>query len=338
MSTSSSPPNPNPKPALEGAPQRPKPHARPPPLIATLYQAALAGTKPPPATDTYKYQYSLDANTLRAESRRLLSEQPPTTQDRFICYLLNGTDALSNIGRYCERESFEEKFRLDDALMHKMYGAHEEASIFFLAMDQQAAAPAGVIRIIRHSRAGLLTLNDCHEMLGVTQQQFQAHHSVRGLDDVWDIGSVVVRKRYRSADRNLASNLLFRAMHARAGHEGIAHYVGTVDRDIRRMIQLVGFWGGTICDTGPVSHSGSDDSLFSYGHWETINANVKKRVGEVTAEVRPVVEMFARRCIDGEDMDHRLMFDISKAPTTALKKQVILASQVSPLMKIWLTR
>ncbi|KAK8065464.1 hypothetical protein PG997_012211 [Apiospora hydei] len=318
MSTSSSAPA-NAKPALEAAPERPKPHARPP-LIATLDQAALAGTKSTPTNNAYKY--SLDAKTLQEESRRLLREQPPTTKDRFICYLLNGTDALSNIGRYCERESFEEKFRLDDALMHKMYGAHEEASIFFLAMDQQDAAPVGVIRIIRNApgRAGLLTLNDCHEMLGVTIYQFQAHHGVRSLDDVWDIGSVVVRKQYRSTDRNLASNLLFRAMHARAGHEGVVHYIGTVDRDIRRMIQLVGFWGGTICDTGPVSHSGSDDSLFSYGHWATINANVKRRVGEVPAEVRPVVELFARRCIDGEDMDHRLMFDISKAPTTGLKK------------------
>ncbi|KAK8058180.1 hypothetical protein PG994_008628 [Apiospora phragmitis] len=212
-----------------------------------------------------------------------------------------------------------EKFRLDDALMRNMYGAHEEASIFFLVMDQQDAAPVGVIRIIRNSPggAGLLTLNDCREMLGTTEAQFRKHHGVRSLDNVWDIGSVVVRQRYRSADRNLASNLLFRAMHVRAGHEGVVHYIGTVDRDIRRMIQLVGFWGGTICNTGPVSHSGSDDSLFCYGHWATINTNVKRRAQEVPAALRPTVELFARRCIDGEDMDHRLMFEISKAPTGA---------------------
>ncbi|KAK6848809.1 hypothetical protein PG995_012642 [Apiospora arundinis] len=298
----------NRQPAMEGPPKSPKPNARAP-LIAALDQST-----PPPPTDS-RYTYSLDANTIRAESLRLLKEQPPTTKDRFICYLLDGTDALSNIGRYCERESFEDKFRLDDARLHKMYGAHEEASIFFLVMDQQDTAPVGVIRIIRNSpgNAGLLTLNDCHEMLGVTEAQFRKHHGVRSLDDVWDIGSVVVRQRYRSADRNLASNLLFRAMHARAAHEGVVHYIGTVDRDIRRMIQLVGFWGGTICDTGPVSHSGSDDSQFCYGHWATINTNVKKRVLEVSAELRPVVELFARRCIDGEDTDHRLMFDISKA-------------------------
>ncbi|KAK7954297.1 hypothetical protein PG996_015181 [Apiospora saccharicola] len=302
---------------MEGTPDHAKPRARPP-LIATLDQSALAGAKPPPASSSSStYKYSLDAETLRLESLRLLKGQPPTTKDRFICYLLDGADALSNIGRYCERESFEEKFRLDDALMHKMYGAHEAASIFFLVMDQQDAAPVGVIRIIRNAPggAGLLTLNDCHEMLGVTLEQFRAHHGVRSLDDVWDIGSVVVRKKYRSADRNLASNLLFRAMHVRAAHEGIAHYIGTVDRDIRRMIMRVGFWGGTICDTGPVSHSGSDDSLFSYGHWATINANVSRLAREAPAELRPVVELFARRCIDGEDMDHRLMFDISKAPT-----------------------
>lgn len=307
---------------MEGTPDHAKPSARPP-LIATLDQSALAGTtKPPPASShSSTYTYSLDAETLRSETLRLLRERPPTTKDRFICYLLDGADGLSNLGRYCERESFEEKFRLDDARMHKMYGAHEAASIFFLVLDQQDAAPVGVIRIIRNrpGGAGLLTLNDCQEMLGITQQQFQAHHGVRRLDDVWDIGSVVVRKQYQSRDQNLASNLLFRAMHARAAHEGIAHYIGTVDRDIRRMIQRVGFWGGTICDTGPVCHSGSDDSLFSYGHWATINVNVKRRASEAPAALRPAVELFARRCIDGEDMDHRLMFDISKAPTGAKK-------------------
>lgn len=308
---------------MEGTPDHAKPHAANTPPIAALDQSALAGTtnKPPPpassSSSSSTYKYSLDAETLRSESLRLLKERPPTAQDRFICYLLDGADALANIGRYCERESFEDKFRLNDALMHKMYGAHEAASIFFLVLDQQDAAPVGVIRIIRNAPggAGLLTLNDCREMLGITQQQFQDHHGVRSLDDVWDIGSVVVRKRYRSAEGNLASNLLFRAMHARAAHQGIVHYIGTVDRDIRRMIQLVGFWGGTICDTGPVSHSGSEDSLFSYGHWATINANVKRRAREAPAKLRPVVELFARRCIDGEDMDHRLMFDISKALT-----------------------
>ncbi|KAK7995896.1 hypothetical protein PG991_015363 [Apiospora marii] len=290
---------------MEGTPNNGKPSARPP-LIATLDQPAIAAHTNTP----------LDADTLRSESLRLLRERPPTTQDRLICYLLDGANPLSNLGRYCERESFEEKFQLDDARMHQMYGAHEAASLFFLVMDQQDAAPVGVIRIIRHTPggAGLLTLNDCRAMLGVTAAQFQAHHGVRRLDDVWDIGSVAVRKPYQSRDQNLASNLLFRAMHARAAHEGVAHYIGTVDRDIRRMIQRVGFWGGTICDTGPVRHSGSDDSLFSYGHWATINANVKRLAREAPAEVRPVVELFARRCIDGEDMDHRLMFDISKAP------------------------
>ncbi|KAK7934742.1 hypothetical protein PG985_000237 [Apiospora marii] len=304
---------------MEGTPNNAKPSARPP-LIATLDQPAIAGAKLPPASSN-TYKYSLDPDTLRSESLRLLRERPPTTQDRFICYLLDGADPLSNLGRYCERESFEDKFQLDDARMHQMYGAHEAASIFFLVMDQQDAAPVGVIRIIRHipDGAGLLTLNDCRAMLGVTAAQFQAHHGVRSLDDVWDIGSVAVRKPYQSRDRNLASNLLFRAMHARAAHEGIAHYIGTVDRDIRRMIQRVGFWGGTICDTGPVRHSGSDDSLFSYGHWATINTNVQRLAREAPEAVRPVVELFARRCIDGEDMDHRLMFDISKAPAGGKK-------------------
>lgn len=308
---------------MELTPSRPKQaNAKQPPptLIATLDQPKLAGSQRPLLT-TNANKYSLDAQTLQEESRRLLREQPPTTKDRFICYLLDGANPLSNIGRYCERESFEEKFQLDDARMHNMYGAYEEASIFFLVMDQQDAAPAGVIRIIRNSpgAAGLLTLNDCRAMLGVTTAQFRAHHRVRSLDDVWDIGSVVVRQRYRSAERNLASNLLFRAMHARAAHEGVRHYVGTVDRDIRRMIQLVGFWGGTICDTGPVRHSGSDDSQFCYGHWATIHANVKTRAREAPDALKPVVELFARRCIDGEDMDHRLMFDVSKAPSEARK-------------------
>jgi hypothetical protein len=257
---------------------------------------------------SFRPKYTLTPDELTTLTKRLLASQPTPAQLRLVCYLVSGTDELSNLARHVEREVFQQQFELGDAKMHAMYGAHEDASIFFLVVDQVAAQPAGVIRNIRNGPSGLIALNDAREYLGVSVEAFKAYHGVRSLDDVWDIGSVVVRRGYRGQEHNLVSHMLFRAMHVRAGHEGIKHYVGIVDAHIRQMIELVGFWGGSICGSGVVSHEGSDDSMFSYGNRERIEKGILAKLNG-GGRVRPMVDLFARRCMRGEGVDERLMFE-----------------------------
>ncbi|ORY60114.1 uncharacterized protein BCR38DRAFT_443981 [Pseudomassariella vexata] len=260
----------------------------------------------------YNPKFTLDHGELERLSHRLLAEQPPRTQEQYICYLISGVDELSNIARHVERAVFEERFGLNDAKMQKMYGGHDYASIFFVVMDQVNKTPAGVIRNIKWSLAGLTTLNDAEEMLHVSLEDFKKYHGVEDMNTVWDIASVVVLKKYRQVEKNLISNMLFRAMHVRATYEGVQHYIGVVDAGIRRMIMLVGFMGEPLVGTSVVSHEGSEDSLFMYGHRPSISRIITKRVETVDPRFKPIVELFASRCVAGEGIDHRLMFEFSK--------------------------
>ncbi|KAH8831455.1 hypothetical protein DL96DRAFT_1778230 [Flagelloscypha sp. PMI_526] len=186
-----------------------------------------------PENFTYERKYTLASTEINTLACRLLQSQPPKTSDRFICYLLSSADEISNLARHAEREAFLE-----------YYGPYELSSTFFVVMDTTYNKPAGVVRIVKNSLAGIPTLNDAPKYIGVTLDKFKAYHKVDNLDTVWDISTVVVLKDYRRI--------------------------------------------------------------------EEIHGLVVEAVKAADGKLRPSAELFKRRWLDGEGIDHRFMFQFSK--------------------------
>ncbi|KAH8823453.1 hypothetical protein DL96DRAFT_1617603 [Flagelloscypha sp. PMI_526] len=261
---------------------------------------------------TYRPKYTLTSSELAGLSRHLLQHQPPKTSDRFICYFIRGTDEVSNLARHVEKEVFWDIFKLDDAGMEKLYGAYEHASMFFVAVDTSENRPAGVLRVVKNSSAGFPTLNDAPKYIGVTLHEFKEYHKVENLNTLWDMSTFAIPKEYRRVEKNIVSNMLLRALHVRAAYEGVDHYVAIVDKHARRVFSPLGFMGEPIVGTKPVEHEGSTDSSFLYRHRPSMTKLIVESLDNIDDRLRPIAELFKRRCVDGEGVDDRLMFRFSK--------------------------
>jgi hypothetical protein len=160
-------------------------------------------------------RYELHGNLTADLSEQLLTLHPPTSSRRFVCYPLSGTGRFADLGRTVELEVFGETFGNDRAEMEQEYGPYEDASRFFVVMDQRRRRPAGVLRVIGNSAVGLKTLRDiAGEPLRISQAEVQARHAVADLDRCWDVGTLAVRPEYRrsATRRRTVSLLLYRAL------------------------------------------------------------------------------------------------------------------------------
>ncbi|KAH8813811.1 hypothetical protein DL96DRAFT_1757902 [Flagelloscypha sp. PMI_526] len=260
----------------------------------------------------YQRKYNISSTELTILSRRLIESQPPKTTERFICYLLNGGDEVSNIARHTEKVVFWEAFKLDEVDMEKLYGEYEHASMFFVVMDMAKGKPAGVARIVKNSPAGFPTLNDSPKYIGVTLHTFKEYHKVGNLDTLWDLSTLAVLKDYRRIEENLVSNMLLRAMHVRAAYEGVEHYVAIQDKYSQRIFSSLGFIGEPIAGSGPVEHVGSTSSLFVYQHRQTMPKLIVESQRKTDRQAKSSAQIFKSRYVDGEGVDHRFMFQFCK--------------------------
>lgn len=261
----------------------------------------------------FTVKYTLNEEELDFLSKRLLAEQPPSINERFVGYMLDGTTEASNLARHVERVVFEERFGLNDAAMTRLYSPYETASTFFLVVDRSNSRPVGTARTGRNCPAGILTLNDASEMVQYSLEAFRSHYKVDNMDEVWDLGTTVVLKEYRAIDNHLVSQICYRCFWARAMHEGIKHYVTILDGDIRRTFALLGLPFEPFPGTGEVFHEGSKDSMFMYAPPAGFPGGAQRALGRVNDKLKPFVASFKNR-VFGPELDHHLMFDISKCP------------------------
>src|SRR4051812_3155607 len=96
--------------------------------------------------------YELCSEFLRVQEHR------PDTQ--FGCYMIGNSSKYSNLGRYVESNVFLKSFGNTPNVMESEYGPYEQASNFFVVIDQETEKPVGVMRVIENSDAGLKSLVD----------------------------------------------------------------------------------------------------------------------------------------------------------------------------------
>lgn len=209
--------------------------------------------------------YLLDSTLLHDLTKRLLERQPSPMADKYICFEVDGQDPLSNIGRHIERVRFEKAFGNTADDMAREYGLYEHASTFFISVDRENEAPAGVLRVVRNSGVGLKTINDVKgPPLNLSKEHIMDYHNIETLDDCWDIGTVATTPGQPSAT---ASIQVYRAMYLAAERDGIKHFISVIDA--KALSQLSGYLGipfQPLVDTPPFEYLGSYHSQAVYGY------------------------------------------------------------------------
>lgn len=218
-----------------------------------------------------QYRYDLPAEAAQQLASELLHERPPTGDARFVCYMLDGTDSFSNIGRQVEGVVFNQTFHNDPEEMTREYGPYEEQSIFFSSVDKENEKPtSGALRVIENGPSGFKTINDLAAMHGVAVEEYQRklaeHHGIEDWGRCWDVGTVAVLPEYRSAEGGISIQL-YRALYVAAMEQGIEHFISVIDsKPLTKLTDYLGIPFIPLADSSPMEYLGSKRSQAVYGH------------------------------------------------------------------------
>ncbi|MEU0496102.1 hypothetical protein [Mycobacterium sp. NPDC006124] len=229
---------------------------------------------------------------------------------RFACFAIEGTDPFANIARQVEREVFEESWGNDAAMMKREYGPYDESSLFFLVVDTKDGVPAGALRMIRNSPAGLKTIVDLDDCVKspiapttISVDEVMRQHGIDDLDRVWDGATAAIPRRYRR--RLVVTHVqLMRIMALGAMRENIQHFVAVLDAPVVRLARDVLRLPLTpLAGTPPFTHMDAPDNQAVYAHVPSIlglggrrNRKVGQKIKDCLGERSSAVpEQFAAR-------------------------------------------
>jgi hypothetical protein len=227
-----------------------------------------------PIRSPHQHVYDLSEPKTAELTREFLKTKTIAGSERFVCFRLEGSDPFSNIARQIEREVFEEEFGNDSATMAAEYGPYEQSSVFFMTVDMQKTAPAGVLRMIRNSPAGLKTLIDMEDSSktarAVPTEEVMRYHGIDDLDRCWDFATAAIPRRYRRRMMSLHMRIA-REWYVAAVREDIQHFVSIMDSGLLKLVRgrlSMGFV--PLANSAPFSYLGSQHSEAVYAHFPTI--------------------------------------------------------------------
>jgi hypothetical protein len=220
-----------------------------------------------------QYVYDLSESATSKLTHEFLSAKIASASDRFACFEIEGSDPVANIARQVERATFEEAFGNDPVCMTNEYGPYEESSLFFLAIDTELGAPAGVLRVIRNSPAGLKTLVDMEDSTktptAVPAAEVMRHHGIDDLNRCWDGATAAIRPQYRRRLATIHVQLL-RMAYAAAVRENITHYISIQDAPVYRLARrFLGLPVVPLANTPPFTYMNAPNSQAVYASVST---------------------------------------------------------------------
>jgi hypothetical protein len=234
-----------------------------------------------------QHVYDLSESETKDLTEEFLSTKTVAVAERFVCYEIDGADRFANIARQIEREVFEDTFGNDPAMLTNEYRPYEESSLFFLMVDTQAREPAGVLRMIRNSPAGLKTLVDMEDPTktptAVRTDDVRSFHGIDDLDRCWDGATSAVRRRYRRRLATVHVDVL-RCWYAAALREDVEHFVSILDAPVYKVARdFLGVPLVALADTPPFTYMDAPNSQAVYARVPSslaIAARVNRRVGQ----------------------------------------------------------
>lgn len=245
-----------------------------------------------------RVHYALRSDQVATLLSRLLNTNLPDPGHRFACFCIPGQNRHADIARTLECRVFQDFFGNDPDVMVEAYATYEASSLFLLVVDQLSLAPAGVLRVITHSRAGFKTLNDIKsDGPRVSTDDFMRSHQVHSLSDCWDVGTLAVTKPYRG-DGHLVSSMLYGMFHRAACRAGISHAMAILDgHAYRQVTQTLAIPFVPLAGTPPFSYLGSAHSQAACVSVPEIAVSVAARIEALEVDKRPALEPVLARII-----------------------------------------
>jgi hypothetical protein len=230
--------------------------------------------------------YELCANDRRDLTRQLIASSPIPFEQPQVCFRLDGLSEFSDIGRSLEVEVFRDAFEgNDESFFYEQYGRYDASSVFFVTVDVATAEPLGVLRAITPSRAGLKTVNDLERLFPgrVSLNAILESHRIADLEDIWDVGTVGVPRRFRSSA--MATSIqLYRALYVSMMHPdaGARYMISVIDeRALRQLKSYLGIPLAPLLGLPPFSYLGSPISEAVVGDTEQFFRIMKRRASIV---------------------------------------------------------
>lgn len=259
-------------------------------------------------------RYDLSPEEMAHRTSELLREREPVSDDRFVCYMLDGQNErgtyFSDIARSIEREVFERRFPGNDAEgMQSEYRPYESQSVFFLSIDRETEQPAGTIRIIRNGDHGFKTLEDLASLAFKDDptyiQRVFDEYGIANKDSCWDVATAAVRQGYGGGE---VSSQVYRAMWIESQREGIEHFFSVIDQRPYELMQFLGFPFEKLHETDWTEYIGSAASLPVHGRAPEFEQSVRRQFESLEeGEFKDSVAPFFRTLGYG-DNDNALEF------------------------------
>jgi hypothetical protein len=279
---------------------------RSPKLLGDLGNSSRLSKRKPTSGSTRRvtdYVYDLSDAERDALTEEFLSSKRVGCS-RFACFAIESTDPFANIARQLEREVFEQSWGNDSVTMKNEFGPYDESSVFFMAVDTHDRVPAGVVRMIRNSPAGLKTIVDLDDgvkspiaPIAIPVDEVMRHHGIDDLDRCWDGATAAIPRRYR---RRLAAThvQILRVMALAAMRENIQHFVAVLDAPVVRAARdVLGLPLVPLVGTPPFTHMDAPDNQAVYAHVPTLLGLSQRRNRKVSQKIR---DCFAANTLPSE--------------------------------------
>lgn len=222
-------------------------------------------------------RYQLAQVESDARVATLLRARPPRVSDPVVCYELE-SPYLEDVARTVEQRVFEERFGNSAEDMARIYGPFEDASSFFLAVDQLRGTPVGALRVIEASPAGLPTFNYLPESATLAPTgDIMAAEGITTLTSCWDVGTVAVLPGYRRQGYGVSVQL-YRAMWRSAEMHGIEHLLAVLDEiPYRTLTRYLGIPFRQMVQTTSFSYEGSKVSVAVHGYTPDFERQMRRK-------------------------------------------------------------
>ncbi len=244
-------------------------------------------------------RYDLSPEEMTRRTGELLREREPTSDSKFVCYMLDEQDErnsyFTDIGRSLERQVFESRFVGNDVVgMRQEYSPYEKQSAFFLSVDTETGRPAGTIRIIRDGDAGFKTLEDLavyKDDPGYPHRVF-TEYEIADKKQCWDVLTAAVLDEYGGGE---VSSQIYRGMWVASQSENVRHFFSVIDEKPFDLMQFLGFPFQKLPEVGWMPYAGSANSLPVHGDAPIFEESVRRQFDSIKDEkTKELVRPFFR--------------------------------------------
>jgi hypothetical protein len=191
----------------------------------------------------------------------------PGAPEPFGAYLFRHDEPGADLARTLETLVFWDAYDESPEVQEAEFLHYDDASFFFCVIDHRRSVPAGMMRVIVPSAAGLKSLNDLRRMWGESPDEVIARTGM-GLDvaKTWDVATMAIADGYRGkAAKGLVALALYQSLTLAALRCGVEWFVAVFDLPVFRLVR----WKLRLIFTGyeglaPVAYLGSDAAIAAW--------------------------------------------------------------------------